>query len=171
MPEPQRQELGRFIAECASRAPDFRWTPVENLHLTVRFVGSVNRRVVESVAEALTGRALTSFDMALAGVGTFGRGRAVRVVWLGLREGAEAAAAIAAEVDAECVRVGLVGEDRPYQAHLTLARARPRGGARLPDLPAVPELPPWRARELVLYSSRLTKSGAVYEAIRTLVLA
>jgi RNA 2',3'-cyclic 3'-phosphodiesterase len=170
VPEPQREELARFVAACTEVAPEFRWTPMDNLHLTVRFVGSVERATVDAVAGALAQRPLAAFDMQLGDVGTFGRGRAARVVWLGLRAGVEAATALAAEVEEECVRAGLPAESRPYQAHLTLARARSRQGSRLPDLPAMPPARPWRAGELVLYSSRLGRTGAVYEAIRTLGL-
>jgi RNA 2',3'-cyclic 3'-phosphodiesterase len=171
VPEPQREELGRFIAECALVAPDFRWTPPANLHLTVHFVGNVDRSVVEGVADALAGHQPVAFDIALGGIGTFGRGRVARVLWLGLRAGADAAAALAVQVEAACVRAGLAGEERQFRVHLTLARARGRDGSRLPDLPAPPQLEPWRAGELALYSSRLTRSGAIYEVMRALVLA
>ena len=171
VPEPQRDELARFIAACAQVAPDFRWTPKENLHLTIRFVGNVERGLVESVADTLVQHPLVAFDMELGDVGAFGRGRAARVVWLGLRTGTRAAAALAAHVEEECARAGLPRESRLYQAHLTLARARSRGGARLPELPAVAPIEPWRAEQLVLYSSRLARTGAIYEALRTLQLA
>lgn len=170
VPEPQREDLARFIAACTQVAPEFRWTPRQNLHLTVRFVGNVDRATVEAVAGALAQRPLAAFDLQLGDVGTFGRGRAARVVWIGLRAGAEAAAALATQVEEQCIRAGLPAESRPYQAHLTLARARSREGSRLPDLPAMPPVRPWRSGELVLYSSRLGRSGAVYEAMRTLRL-
>ena len=170
VPEPQREELARFLDVCAQAAPNFRWTPKGNLHLTIRFVGSVDRALVESVADTLAHRALAAFDIQLGDVGSFGRGRAARVVWLGLRNGAEAAAALAARVDEECVRSGLAPESRPYQAHVTLARVRSRGGARLPELPPMPRLKLWRADQLVLYSSRLMRTGAVYEALSALEL-
>ncbi len=169
MPGPQREELGRFIAACAKVAPSFRWTPTENLHLTIRFVGSVDRAVVEGVADALSGSPLPAFKLELDGVDAFGRGGGVRVVWLGLRAGAEGAGVVAAQVEKECLRAGLVGEARPFKPHLTLARARDRAG--LPELPAAPRLSPWQADELNLYSSRLTSSGAVYEVIRKLPLS
>jgi 2'-5' RNA ligase len=171
LPEPKPEELVRFMAACAQVAPTFRWTPEGNLHLTIRFVGAVDRTLVESVAEALAQRPLQAFEMELGDVGTFGRGGAARVVWLGLQAGAEAATALAAQVEAECVRAGLAGETRPYQAHITLARARARGGSRLPELPAMPRVKPWRADRLVLFSSRLTRTGAIYEPMRTLELA
>ena len=170
VPQPQRDQLGRFIAKCAQMAPDFRWTPVENLHLTLRFVGSVDRSVVKAVADALSTRPLGAFELRLGDIGTFRRGRAVRVVWLRLRAGADEASALAAQADAECIRAGLAGEERPFQAHLTLARARARDGSTLPDLPAAPQLDLWRADEVILYVSHLSRAGANYEAIRSLTL-
>lgn len=170
LPEPQREELGRFVAECAQAAPDFRWTPKENLHLTIRFVGNVERSAVEAIADGLAGRPLAGFELELNGIGTFGRGHAVRVIWIGLRAGSEGAGALAAQVEAECSGVGLVGEERPFQAHMTLGRARARDGTALPDLPPAPPLEPWRADQVNLYSSRLTKAGAIYEVIRSLPL-
>ena len=170
IPESHRYEVGRFITGCAAAAPTFRWTPVSNLHLTVRFIGSVERETVDLIADRVGAVAPAGFELALGDLGTFKRGRLVRVVWVGLRSGAEAAAALAALVEAECLRAGLVGEARAFQAHLTLARARPREGSMLPPLPPAPHLGPWRATELVLYSSHLSRAGAVYEPIRALPL-
>ena len=170
VPEAQRAALGAFLAANAEAAPRFRWTPATNLHLTVRFVGSVDRGLVEGIAERLDGLALRSFDLELGDLGTFKRGRLVRVVWQGLRSGAEPLTTLAARVDAECEAAGLAGEKRSFQAHLTLARARARDGAALPPLPAPPRLTSWRANELVLYASRLSKTGAVYEPLRTMKL-
>jgi RNA 2',3'-cyclic 3'-phosphodiesterase len=163
--------LGGFLTACAAMATAFRWTPISNLHLTIRFVGSIDRQVVESIADRLAAQPLAGFDLEPGDVGTFKRGRLVRVVWLGLRSGEDAAGALAAKVEAQCVAAGLEAEPREYRAHATLARARPRDGSMLPPLPALPRLAPWRATELILYSSHLSKSGAVYEPIRTLPLS
>jgi len=103
-------------------------------------------------------------------VGSFKRGPLARVVWLGLREGAMEVGPLAELVDAESVRAGLEPEGRPYHAHLTLARARPRDGAALPQLPAAPSLDPWRAHELVLFQSHLGRGGSVYEPLRVISL-
>ena len=170
VPEPQRASLADFVGACAQAAPDFRWTPAANLHLTVRFIGHVERAVVEEIAARLAARSLTAFDLELGELGTFKRGRLVRVVWLGLRSGAEAATRLAAQVEAECIEAGLEAEKRPFRAHLTLARARARDGAVLPALPAPNRLAPWRATQLVLYSSHLGRTGSVYESLRVVQL-
>jgi 2'-5' RNA ligase len=162
--------MAAFLTARAEVAPQFRWTPAGNLHLTVRFIGNVDRRLVEAIADRLGARSLPAFDLELGDLGTFGRGRHVRVVWQGLRDGAEALEALAAQVEAECATAGLVAEKRPFQAHLTLARARPRDGAELPPLPEPPGVRPWRASELVLYASRLSRTGATYEPLRAVKL-
>jgi 2'-5' RNA ligase len=162
--------MAGFLTACAAAAPQFRWTPTGNLHLTVRFIGNVDRALVEAIAVRLAARSLRAFDLELGDLGTFGHGRHVRVVWQGLRDSAEAVAALAAPVEAECATAGLVAEKRPFQAHLTLARARPRDGAVLPPLPEPPRLSAWRASDLVLYASRLSRTGATYEPLRTVKL-
>ncbi|MGH7760139.1 MAG: RNA 2',3'-cyclic phosphodiesterase [Candidatus Dormibacteraceae bacterium] len=171
MPEAQRDQLELYLAACSSGAPQFRWTPPRNLHLTVRFIGNVERNVVDQVAGRLDQLPLRGFELGVGEGGTFKRGRLVRVVWLQVRTGADHARELAAQVESECVRAGLEPDARPFQPHLTLARARPRDGAALPPLPAPPALTPWQADELVLYSSHLGRAGAVYEPLRTIRLS
>ncbi|TMD79312.1 MAG: RNA 2',3'-cyclic phosphodiesterase [Chloroflexi bacterium] len=101
VPDQQREQLGRFLAQCAIAAPEFRWSVTENLHLTVRFVGTVDRAVVEGIADRLSGAAGPAIQLALGEAGTFKRSRLARVVWLGLKSGAEDLGALAARVEAE----------------------------------------------------------------------
>ena len=171
LPEGHRAALSDYLAACTAAAPEFRWTPAANLHLTVRFIGSVEVSVVEDLADRLSARPLAGFELALGGIATFKRGRLVSVVWQQVRSGAESARELAAQVEAECVGVGLAPETRRFQPHLTLARARARDGGPVPALSEPPELPPWRADELILYRSHLGRAGSVYEPVRTFSLS
>jgi RNA 2',3'-cyclic 3'-phosphodiesterase len=171
VPEALGKELESYLGACAATAPDFRWVPAANLHMTVRFIGTVERAVVENIADRLAQRSLVGFELGLGRVVTFRRGRLVRVVWLQVSSGVEAARELAAQVEAECAAAGLTAETRPFQPHLTLARARARDGAPLPPLPDPPQLEPWRADELVLYRSLLGRAGSVYEPLRTIRLS
>jgi 2'-5' RNA ligase len=171
VPEAQRKKLDQYLVDCAATTPEFRWTAASNLHLTVRFIGGVERSVVEGIADRLAARHLSAFDLELGELGTFKRGRLVRVVWLQLKAGLQPARELAAQVEEDCVRSGLVPEARPFQPHLTLARARARDGAALPTLPNPPELQPWPAEELILYSSRLSRKGSIYEPLRRIRLS
>ena len=169
LPDEHREVLEGFLASCSAISPEFRWTPAANLHLTVRFLGQVDLTLAEGIADRLV--ALHSLDLRLGDLGTFRRGRLARVVWLGLSAGVQELGALAAAVEAECVRAGLEAESRAFNAHLTLARARARDGASLPALPEVPDLPAWRAGEVVLYRSRPGRTGSIYEPLRRIRLS
>jgi RNA 2',3'-cyclic 3'-phosphodiesterase len=170
LPEAHHAALDRFLVRCAALAPEFRWTPAQNLHLTVRFLGHVELALAEGIADRVAATQPSAFEVRLGELGTFKRGRLARVVWLGLSAGVHELGALAAVVEAECVRAGLEPEGRRFNAHLTLARARARDGSVLPVLPNPPDLPGWPAIELILYRSRLGRGGSVYEPLRRLSL-
>ena len=171
VPEEHRVRLEPFLAQCSTLAPDFRWTPAANLHLTVRFVGQVEQSVVDAVADRVAEQRPAGFQLALGDIETFKRGRLARVVWLGAQGDIQPARALAALVESECRRAGLEPEERAFRAHVTLARARPRDGAALPPLPEAPFLDPWRADELILYRSHPGRGGSVYEVVRSIKLS
>ena len=171
LPEEQRETLDTYLAACAAAAPDFRWTPASNLHLTVRFIGNIEPSIAEGIGDRLVDRQPVGFELELGKVGTFRRGRLVRVVWLDVRSGGDAAADLAALLELECTAAGLGPEARPFQPHLTLARTRARDGAMLPQLPEPPVLRPWRADELILYRSHLGRGGSIYEPLRRIRLS
>ena len=170
LPEAHRSKLEPFLARCAASAPEFRWVAPANLHLTIRFLGQVELAVAQAIADAVEAEQPAAFDLQLDGIGTFKRGRLARVVWAGLVAGAEPAAELARTVEAHSVAAGLEAEPRAFNPHLTLARARARDGAPLPDLGPLPSLAAWRADELVLYQSRLGRGGSVYEPLRRIRL-
>jgi len=170
LPETHRAALDPYIAVCAGASLDFRWTPAANLHLTIRFLGNVELGIAEGIAKRVASTRPRGFEVRLRDVGVFKRGRLARVIWLGVVGGETEMAQLAAVVEAESVIAGLEPERPRFSAHLTLARARPRDGAPPPSLPAPPDLPAWRAAELILYRSRLGRGGSVYEPLQTVRL-
>ena len=136
----------------------------------MRFLGHVDLAVAEGIADGVSAAAPRAFDVGLGGLGSFQRGRMARVVWLGLAEGVGQIGELVARVEGESVRAGLAPEGRKFHAHLTLARARDRDGAPLPELPEPPTLASWKATELILYRSHLGRAGSTYEKLRTIRL-
>jgi 2'-5' RNA ligase len=165
IPDLQRERLAPYLAACAALAPDFRWVAPDSLHLTLRFLGAVDRRRLDRLGSRLRGFTLEPFTIAFGGAGSFGRGGAVRVLWLGLAAGSEELARLAAAVEARCTAEGFEPEARPYNPHLTLARSRQRRGDRLPELPTPPELPGWTVTAFRLYRSHLGPRGATYSVL------
>jgi 2'-5' RNA ligase len=165
IPDPQRERLAGYLEACRAVAPGFRWVAPESLHLTIRFLGGVDPGRLDALAAALRILQVQPFEVGLGGVGTFGRGRAVRVVWLGLTAGGSDLGRLAGEVETRSASLGFEPEARPYNPHLTLARSRQRRGERLPDLPPPPVIPSWTVTRFRLYRSRLGAGGATYTVL------
>jgi 2'-5' RNA ligase len=136
LPEALRARVDAAAAELRRLGGAVSWVRVENFHLTLRFLGSVDEATLGRVREALEDAAAGTapFTVTLGGFGGFPTARAPRVVWVGVETGADALAALHARVEAALARRGIPPEGRPFHGHLTLGRARdPRGGAALGD--------------------------------------
>jgi 2'-5' RNA ligase len=168
LPEPNLAALERHLAECALEAPAYRWVEPDSLHLTLCFLGNLEPEALERVRGELSSVRAAPFSLSLDGRGTFGPRAAPRVVWIGVSQGLDACAALAARVEVACERAGLEPEVRPFRAHVTLARAR-REGDRLPPLPDPPRLTPWTVGDFALYESRLRQQPR-YVALERYVL-
>jgi 2'-5' RNA ligase len=158
-----KRQLGRRI--------DARWVPAENLHITLWFIGNVADARADEIRRAVDRPFDTgAFDLHIAGLGAFPRSGAPRVFWLGIQAGAEALARLYAELSMRLEPVGLAPEQRPYSAHLTIARVREMRGrdyaglrASLCAMPA--DAGTCRIQAVTVFRSHLSPKGATYEAM------
>ena len=104
---------------------DVRWVRLDGLHLTLRFLGPTLDDRIEPALGAVraAGAEAQPIDVTIGGAGTFPNDARPRALWLGLRAGGSALSGLAATVDRALVAAGWPPETRPFQAHLTLARA------------------------------------------------
>ncbi len=171
LPEDVRASLAGAAARLRAAAPDVAWVAPENLHVTLKFLGQVDEAHLHALAAALAAAARggPAFEARVVGLGAFPSVGRPRVLWAGVRDGAEALAALAARVEAACVGLGFAPETRPFAAHVTLGRVRslrcPRRAPRLADLldaAAGEELGRLRVERVALMESRLSPHGARY---------
>ena len=152
-----------------------RWIDEENLHLTLRFVGEVERPLANDLAAALARISAPPFTLSIDGVGHFDKrnryGARPRALWArvpryGLLE------ELRLKVERACGAAGLGRETRRFTPHVTLARLGPDVGeigtwlARFGDL----STGPWQATEFILYESHLGQTGAFYEPVTAFAL-
>ncbi|MGH6933483.1 MAG: RNA 2',3'-cyclic phosphodiesterase [Dongiaceae bacterium] len=154
--------------------PGVRWVPPENFHVTLRFVGEVDGGVMEDVDASLAGLRAPRFPLALAGVGHFGGGSQVRVIWAGV-EKSPALRHLRDKVESAVVRAGLAPDGQKYSPHITLARPKsPPPAAKLRDFIVHNNLfrtPPFEVTHFTLFSSFATKGGSHYRAERSYELS
>jgi len=111
------------LSDLQQPLPGVRWIDDDDLHLTLRFVGDIEKRMAEEFALALSEISHVGvFEMRLSGLGTFG-GRDVRQIWAGVESGPELRA-LARAHERAAQSAGLPVEKRTFKPHVTIARAR-----------------------------------------------
>lgn len=183
--EAARAEVGALMADIGYIAPGAprpkgvavwggprtRWVRPETLHVTMRFLGATPDDDISglrsAVDEAASGCA--AFRVRLDGAGAYPTAHRPRVLWIGLGDGAERLAQLATGLeDALAVR-GWPRDDRPFAAHLTIARTDgvATAGVLANDLRARAEGldASWTADRLVLFESITGGGPARYEPL------
>jgi 2'-5' RNA ligase len=103
--------------------PGARWIDVENYHLTLRFIGDVEGHVADEIANALDRVRRPSFPLALSGVGAFGS-KKPHSIWAGVT-GSPDLAALQAEIERICQRIGVAADPRKFVPHGTAQEHQP----------------------------------------------
>jgi RNA 2',3'-cyclic 3'-phosphodiesterase len=116
----------RAFAILPQAVPALRRVQLENLHVTLAFLGETPESRLPDVAGAAA-EAATSvrpFRLAFDRTGRFPERGRPRVVWLGMAEGRASVERLGADLARALRESGLDFEDRPLSPHLTLARVR-----------------------------------------------
>jgi 2'-5' RNA ligase len=148
----------------------FRWARPETLHVTLRFLGDIDPARVPGLGSALRTEvaATAPFALTLGALDAFPSLRRPRAVFLHVGP-AEPLAALAAAVERAVVTAGFAPELRPFRPHLTLGRAR-RGRPAPVTASVTPPGDSPVVAEIVLYQSRLGRSGATHTPLDRIAL-
>jgi len=161
-----------LIEKFRAAGAEVSWTAPENMHLTLKFLGDVSDADVPGVCEAVRGAVagVAPFDLEIRGAGAFPNLSRPRVIWLGSAEGDEPMADLADRIDTALKKLGFAREARRFHAHLTLGRVR-RGGPAISALASLvqehadAQIGRTPVDEVVVFSSQLKPTGAIYEAL------
>ena len=159
-PEPIRD----LLIDAIDDTSDFRWQDDDQLHLTLRFIGEVDRPVADDIADALGRIRSPRFALRIGGTGRFEQ-RNSGALWAGI-EPKPAVAALAAKIERACVAAGLEPKHRAFHPHITLARWKGRRTREVHDfLNRTRGLSSPRVvgAEFNLFEGRLSRHRAQYE--------
>jgi 2'-5' RNA ligase len=168
IPDDVRSVIESAVAPVRERHPRARWVPRENQHVTLKFLGSTRRRLVDRVTEAIgeVATAAAPFHTRVEGIGAFPGERRARVLWVGLDDEAGRIAELAGALDG-ALRREFAPEKRAFTPHLTVARFDPP--VALDDLAPVTSAA-FAVERIVLFRSHLRRPAPVYEPLATFPL-
>ena len=178
LPKPIREALYSTLNEIRKMPLPIAWVPVQNYHLTLRFLGDIDQQFLsrfQAAWELESQRHLThpqlhppagGIPVQVAGTGVFPSVRKPKVLWVGLEDPGRRLTQLSLAINAILLDLGYPDENRPFTPHLTVGRVR--SGARLKDfaLPPAPALK-WEISSFLLLESRLQSDRPpIYQALK-----
>jgi RNA 2',3'-cyclic 3'-phosphodiesterase len=166
-----RNALAAFLKELPKNAPKAKWVRPENLHVTLKFLGSTDPTKLGQIESSLKAiRSPQPVTLEFRGLGFFPNEKRPRVFWAGMNSSANLQP-LAADVDRSMHQHGFLLEERPFAPHLTLARFDPPGlPANLASAVkqnASRAFGSMTAREFHLIESKLKPTGAEYTTLKS----
>jgi RNA 2',3'-cyclic 3'-phosphodiesterase len=147
-----------------------RWVPIQNMHLTLKFLGDTSTSHLDFLKQMLLREADShpQFDLQLGGLGSFPTRRNPRLLWIGIHAPSDLAS-LQRSVEAGASRLGYKTEERDFSPHLTIGRARQN--ASLSDLQRIRaaldtiqlgNIGTARVDSVHLFKSDLQPGGSIY---------
>ncbi|MFH0811769.1 MAG: RNA 2',3'-cyclic phosphodiesterase [Pseudomonadota bacterium] len=164
--------IEKIYKELKMLPADVKWVQPKSIHLTLKFLGSIEEEAIEGIAQAIQQgmKGFAPWTVAVNNVGAFPSLRNPRVVWIGIEDKGGQLITLQNRIEQAMSKLGFEPEKRKFSPHLTLGRVRsPRGKKEL-----IQYLIDERERtfgdlkidRVILFKSELRPSGAVYTALR-----
>jgi 2'-5' RNA ligase len=160
---------------CRAQIPSgvrMRWTPRENMHLTLKFLGSTEEDLIESLCETIDELAARTdpLSMQVEHLGAFPHPRRPRILWAGVdRDSAERLGELHRQFEDELESEYEIDRDEhPFKAHVTYGRVKSSKAPKFHKIESdLPEGPygTTEVAEIILYESELDESGATHRVL------
>ena len=177
LPEATRTALYDFRELLRRKGMHATWVKPEAMHLTLRFLGDITEEQSDALSTFLAThyQGMTSLVLLVRSIGAFPSVKKPNILWAGIEtlQGELEVVQQVAETGAR--KIGLEPETKDFHPHVTLARFKKREDSRLASQYIKPYLAEgmtpefgyeFKALNVVLFSSTLTKSGPIYKKLQ-----
>jgi RNA 2',3'-cyclic 3'-phosphodiesterase len=170
VPSEIKSALIDLQTDLSSAGADVAWTNPDNVHLTLKFLGEIDKKLISEVEKVCldTIADVPPFELSINGTGVFPNARHPRVLWIGLGGEIEKLERLQEQLDERLAEIGFDNEEKDFQPHLTVGRIRSNKNLRellarsvgfsLPELSFV-------VKAIVLMKSDLLPTGACYSEL------
>ncbi len=121
-----REEISALQQQLKTTLPPMNWVRLESIHLTLKFLGSVEPSRISQLLSVLEsiGKRHKKFSVDLQDLGVFPHVKHPRIFWVGVTGKTHALQELVLEIEAALEPFGFPPEEKPYHPHLTLARIK-----------------------------------------------
>lgn len=170
LPDELRHKIAQ-VQETLRKLPlNVKWVEVENLHLTIRFLGATPKNLVEPLVAAVRHRLqnMRNFTLSAARLGVFPSFKEPRVLWIGVEE-VPSLSAVHQLVAEAVASLGLPPDDKKFSPHITIGRFRTKANGTLlrqvvAEIGNV-KFGTFEVQGVELFASELTQTGPIYSLL------
>lgn len=175
LPQEIKDSLSNLQGQLKASGADAKWVEPQNIHLTLKFLGERDVKLIEKIIQILEGVAeeKKSFQIRISSLGAFPKPNAPRVIWVGVDKGDSETKEIAKELEEKIAKIGIPKENRPFSSHITIGRIRSALNRErlVQDLNNLQhkfgqETLEFLVTKITLFKSTLTPKGPIYEVLK-----
>lgn len=160
--------LNELIVKLKSHQCQIRWTKIQAMHLTLKFLGEIPEAQTSLIREAMTAAVqdYKPFLLRIKGTGTFPiHSKHPRIIWADIQRH-DTLQSLHKTLDKKLEKLGFQREKRKFHPHLTLGRVKSSQGitSLLSDLEqhSQYDFGEMQTNSIILYKSTLKPTGAEY---------
>jgi 2'-5' RNA ligase len=125
LPDDVRSHLLVARQRLETGLPKIAYTKPQNLHLTLKFLGEVEKKRLDPIVESLAKISIQRMELHATGIDCFPARGPIRIVTAAMDGTLPPLRALVENIEQRCKFLGFEREQRAYKPHVTLGRARP----------------------------------------------
>jgi len=126
LPQHIRDKLFKLQTILKKSNADVKWVEPRNIHLTLKFLGEIDKNKSVKIAEIIEDAAKKSrqFRINLSSIGAFPDMESAQVIWVGIDKGNNEIETLAKELEERFEILGILKEKRLFSPHITIGRVK-----------------------------------------------
>lgn len=171
LPDEIRESVYRSLNPTMNKLAQYvKWVEQNNLHLTLRFLGQIDSNAKDKIENYLSQvtNEYSPMSFSLDELGVFPNWREPRILWIGIHVLSGELISLQKEIESIAQRAGLKPENQRFHPHITIGRVKSTNEfvARCWRATKLPQIPPFRISDVILFKSTLHPSGPIYDPVK-----
>lgn len=173
LPQVVTEKFYQLSLNIKSEIKDLRPTLPQNIHLTLKFLGTISSSLIEKIKTVLdeTASGSKKINMTLEKLGAFPNFKSPRVFWVAPKSEIEEIKQLKEKLDNQLSLLGIEKDERIFQTHITIARLKERkAGLNFKQILLSSKIDikdEITIRAIHLYKSTLTSKGPLYTKLHS----